>query len=180
MTNIRIPTKKARILVGLAAIGSLALAACGANASAAPSGSHPTHHGTGGGKITTTIAPGLLTARHACRLVIDHSPKGFFNDIEQVHLVLTSYGKGEPVESQGDVAYGMAANARVWVVEVHAKSINWNHPTPAGSQPPKQPYTDFSTVMNAKTGKSTDSGECRCWPLPLSQVGTVVTLPADC
>jgi hypothetical protein len=122
----------------------------------------------------------LITAEHACHLVIDNSPPGFFTHIGQVHLVLTTYGKGEPIESQGDVSTGMAANAPVWVVEVHAKSINWDHPGPAGYAGPKHPYTDFSTVMNARTGLRTDSGVCHCWPLPLGQVGTVVSFSADC
>ncbi|MBO0822768.1 MAG: hypothetical protein J2P27_02785, partial [Actinobacteria bacterium] len=31
--------------------------------------------------------------------------------------------------------------------------------------------------MNARTGYVSDQGECTCWPLPLSTVGAVVSLP---
>lgn len=72
----------------------------------------------------------------------------------------------------------MPPDTLVWVVEVHAKAINWNHGVPAGYHP--QPDTDYSVVMNAQTGRGSDSGECRCWPLPLSTVGTTVSLPPDC
>jgi hypothetical protein len=109
--------------------------------------------------------------------------------VEQVHLVLTTYAKGEPVEAEGDISHGMPPDTLVWVVEVHAKAINWNrggpsvttprgHPTTTTTAP--QPDTDYSVVMNAQTGRGTDSGECKCWPLPLSTVGTVVSLPPAC
>jgi hypothetical protein len=74
----------------------------------------------------------------------------------------------------------MAPNTFVWVVEVHAKAVNWNHSVPPGYKPPKEPNTDFSVVMNARTGVSTDMGECRCWPLPLSTVGNLISLPPNC
>jgi hypothetical protein len=82
----------------------------------------------------------------------------------------------------------MPDDTLVWVVEVHAKAINWNHSEPLVTIPHGHPTTtttpppdtDYSVVMNAQTGRGTDSGECRCWPLPLSKVGTVVSLPAEC
>jgi hypothetical protein len=57
-----------------------------------------------------------------------HEPAdpGFFTGPERVHLVLTSYAKGEPVESQGDISSGMPPQTLVWVVEVHAKAIHWD------------------------------------------------------
>jgi hypothetical protein len=126
-----------------------------------------------------------MSARHACQLVVKRSSKGFFTDVERVHLVLTTYARGGPVESEGDISSGMPPQTRVWVVEVHAKAINWNHSAPfsqpAGRSAKHQlPDTDYSVVMNAMTGHVTDSGECRCWPLPLSTVGTPVSLPPAC
>ena len=43
-----------------------------------------------------------------------------------------------------------------------------------------QPGTDYSVVMNARTGQVSDSGECICWPLPLGWAGLVISLPARC
>jgi len=120
-----------------------------------------------------------MPAVRACRVVVDNANQGFFR-VERVHLVLTTYARGEPVESQGDISSGLPPRALVWVVEVHAKAIDWDHGGPAGYQPPRLAYTDFSVVVNARTGLVTDQGECRCWPLPLSNVGTVVSLPPKC
>jgi hypothetical protein len=134
---------------------------------------------------TSALPPGVMSAEEACHIVVGRRQQsGFFTDVERVHLVLTTYAKGEPVESGGDISHGMPPDTLVWVVEVHAKSVNWNHsePAPPPNEPPTTtpPATDFSVVMNAQTGGGTDSGECRCWPLPLSTVGTVVSLPPDC
>jgi len=126
------------------------------------------------------LPSGVMPAEQACRQVLGKAGTGFFTGPEQVHLVLTSYAKGEPVESQGDVSSGMPPRTLVWVVEVHAKAINWNHSVPAGYKPPAQPDTDFSVVMNARTGYVSDQGECTCWPLPLSKLGTVISLPPQC
>lgn len=120
-----------------------------------------------------------MSAVRACRLVMGRAGGGFFTDPERVHLVLTSYAKGEQAESHGDISTGMPAQTVVWVVEVHAKAVNWNHGGPPGYQP-GAPDTDYSEVMNAKTGSVSDAGECDCWPLPLATVGTVVSLPAQC
>jgi hypothetical protein len=138
-----------------------------------------------------SLPPGVMPAAQACRQVVERAPRGFFAHPEQVHLVLTTYAKGEPVESQGDISHGMPSPTLVWVVEVHAKAVNWNHSTPAeapaesvpgppGHQAPARPDTDFSAVLNARTGYVSDQGECTCWPLPLSTVGTVVSLPPGC
>jgi hypothetical protein len=145
----------------------------------------PGSGGTRPSDTAATLPPGVMPAAQACRLVVGREPRGFFTHVEQVHLVLTTYARGEPVESQGDISTGMAPSTLVWVVEVHAKAINWDHSEPppppngqAASPPP--PSTDFSVVMNARTGRSTDAGECTCWPLPLGRVGTLVSLPAAC
>lgn len=121
-----------------------------------------------------------MSATKACQGVVDRNPPGFFIQVEQVHAVLTTYAKGEPVESEGDISHGMPPMTPVWVVEVHARAINWNHSVPHGYKPPKESDNDFSVVMNATTGWITDQGECRCWPLPLQGLGTVVSLSADC
>jgi hypothetical protein len=121
-----------------------------------------------------------MPAVEACRLVMERHPGTFFQGIDGVHLVLTTYAKGEPVESGGDISTGMPSHTLVWVVEVHARRINWDHSGPPGYKPPKRPLTDFSVVMNARTGVITDMGECWCWPLPLGKVGDLVSLPPDC
>ena len=136
----------------------------------------------------TALPHGVMTAAEACRLVVGKAGSGFFTDPEQVHLVLTSYAQGEQAESQGDISGGMPAQTLVWVVEVHAKAIHWDHSTPAPAGPggsvitpsAAPPDTDFSVVMNAKTGYVSDQGECRCWPLPLGKVGALVSLPPTC
>ena len=127
-----------------------------------------------------SLQPGVMSAAQACRLVVGKAGPGFFTGPERVHLVLTTYAKGEPVESQGDISSGMAPQTLVWVVEVHAKAIHWDHSVPSGYKPPAQPDTDYSVVLNARTGYVSDQGECTCWPLPLSKVGAVVSLPPKC
>lgn len=157
---------RARWMGGLLAALALATTGCGSIASGpAPGGSLP---------------PGVMSAARACRQVIDRAGRGFFTRVERVHLVLTTYAKGEPAESRGDISTGMPPQKLVWVVEVHARAIHWDHSVPPGYQPSARPDTDYSVVMNARTGLVTDSGECTCWPLPLSRVGTVVSLPPDC
>ena len=135
--------------------------------------SQPTAH-------ADSLPSGVMSAAQACKQVLGKAGPGFFTGPEQVHLVLTSYAKGEPVESQGDISSGMPPQTLVWVVEVHAKAINWDHSVPAGYKAPAQPDTDFSVVMNARTGYVSDQGECTCWPLPLSKLGTLVSLPPAC
>lgn len=169
----------------------LSVAACGHVPALAHGGS-----GTGGstGVTAVSLPPGVMSPASACRLVVVGRPAGFYTHVLRVHLVLTTYGKGEPVESQGDISSGMPARTLVWVVEVQAKAIHWDHSEPgpisapaasgaagpSGNSASSRPDTDYSVVMNAKTGDATDFGECRCWPLPLWKVGTVVSLPAQC
>jgi len=147
------------------------LAGCGQGLAAAHGGS------LAGGD---SLPPGVMSAAQACKQVVGKAGAGFFTGPKKVHLVLTTYEKGEPVESQGDISTGMPPQTLVWVVEVHAKAIHWDHSTPAGYTPPARPDTDYSVVMNARTGKVTDQGECTCWPLPLSGLGTVVSLSPEC
>jgi hypothetical protein len=168
-------TKRSAILALVFIVAVALLSACKSGSTTV--NTFPPAHST---TTTSSLPPGVMSAQAACQIVIGRRGSGFFTDVEQVHLVLTTYAKGEPVESEGDIASGMPPQTLVWVVEVHAKAINWNHSVPAGYKPPAQPSTDFSVVMNAKTGRGTDSGECRCWPLPLATVGTVVSLPPDC
>jgi hypothetical protein len=103
-----------------------------------------------------------------------------FSGVERVHLVLTTYGKGEPVESQGDISSGMPSRTPVWVVEVHARSVHWDHSVPANSHAPARPDTDYSVVMNARTGLVSDIGDGNAWPLPLWKAGRLVSLPPQC
>lgn len=121
-----------------------------------------------------------MSAEEACRSIVRKPPAGFFTHVEQVHLVLTTYAKGEPVAGGGDINHALPPEATVWIVEVHARAVNWNHSVPPGYKPPKRPYTDYAVVMDAETGNVTDAGEGWGWPLPLWKVGAVVSLPADC
>jgi len=163
----------------------LLLAGCGQSQS---TGSTHVDSTLAGSTAAGSLPRGVMSAARACTLVVGKASRGFFDRPEQVHLVLTSYAKGEPVESQGDISGGMPAQTLVWVVEVHAKAIHWDHSAPAAVGPggsvitpsAAPPDTDFSVVMNAKTGYVSDQGECRCWPLPLAKVGTLVSLPATC
>ena len=127
-----------------------------------------------------SLPHGVMPAARACRLVVSKAPPGFFTRPERVHLVLTTYAKGEPVESQGDISSGMPPRTLVWVVEVRARAVHWDHSAPSGYRSPARPDTDYSVVMNARTGQVSDQGECTCWPLPLSTVGAVVSLPPEC
>jgi len=127
-----------------------------------------------------SLPRGVMPAARACRLVVGKASPGFLTSPERVHLVLTTYAKGEPVESQGDISIGMPPATLVWVVEVHARTIHWNHGVPSGYKPPTRSGTDYSVVMDARTGSVSDQGECACWPLPLSKAGTRVSLPPEC
>jgi hypothetical protein len=173
----------------LAAMIAAAALMCGCGAAQAPAGVTPKSGSTA--TPASTLPSGVMPATQACRLVTGREPRGFFTHIEQVHLVLTSYAKGEPIESQGDISTGMAPRTLVWVVEVHARAIHWNHSAPAsvpvsapsqGAAPARAAlvYTDYSVVINARTGYGSDAGECNCWPLPLRQAGTLISLPAGC
>ena len=85
---------------------------------------------------TAALPLGVMPAARACRLVTGRAPRGFFTDIERVQLVLTTYATGEPIESRGDISSGMPSGTLVWVVEIHAKAVNWNHSVQAGYVPP--------------------------------------------
>jgi hypothetical protein len=159
---------------------------CGCGTAQAPADT-TAESGPAATPTVTMLPPGVMSATRACRLVTGRAPRGFFTHIDQVHLVLTTYAKGEPIESQGDISTAMAPRTLVWVAEVHARAIHWNHsvpalaPSTATAQAHAVPsYTDFSVVMNARTGYEADAGECNCWPLPLWQAGTIISLPADC
>jgi hypothetical protein len=116
----------------------------------------------------------VMSAVDACHQVVGGNPPGAFQRIKRVHLVLTTYAKSEVAASDSG-ANSMSPNTLVWVVEVHAERINWNHSFPAGYKPPKEPDTDFWVVKNARTGFGADMGECRCWPLPLGKVGHLIS-----
>ena len=107
------------------------------------------------------------------------SARGGLRGVEQVHLVLTTYAKGEPAESGGDISTGMPPKTLVWVVDVHAKTVNIPYSHPPGYKQHLRPDA-YSVVMNARTGLIADIGIGRGWPLPLWNVGTVISLPAQC
>jgi hypothetical protein len=163
MTRIR-----SRWTAGLLAAGVLVTAGCGGTAA-----------GAAGPAATGSLPPGVMSAAQACRRVVE-GPRGqFLTGIERVHLVLTTYAKGEPAESGGDISTGMPPRTLVWVVEVHARAISGgDYPGPIGFKPPTG--DDYSVVMNARTGLVTDSGVDSDWPLPLWKAGAVVSLPPQC
>jgi len=178
-----------RQISGLLAAIAVAAAGCGSATSGPGSSVDP-------GQSERPLPPGVMSAVQACRQVIDGRwHRRFFTGVERVHLVLTTYAKGEPVESQGDISYGMPPQTLVWVVEVHAKTVSTGYLSPPGDasgpsssrtssaqtgSPTPALLTDYSVVMNARTARATDGGACNCWPLPLWKVGTVVSLPPQC
>jgi hypothetical protein len=137
-----------------------------------------------GAPIAELVPPpgSVMSAAQACRQVMGRSISGVsFSGVERVRLVLTKYDKGEPVESTRDVGTAIPPRTLVWVIEVHAKAIHWQLPRPLPSHhTPARPDTDFSVVMNARTAIMSDFGESNHWPLPLSKLGTVVSLPPQC
>jgi hypothetical protein len=103
-----------------------------------------------------------------------------FSGVERVRLVLTRYDMGNPIESTRNAGTAVAPRTPVWVIEVHAKAVHWQLPYPAPDHMPARPDTGFSVVMNARTAVMSDFGESNHWALPLSELGTVVSLPPQC
>jgi hypothetical protein len=157
-------------LLAVCATSALLLAACGQS----PRGANDQARGVA--YMAKPLPRGVMSALRACALVLKRPAKGTFVGVKQVHLVLTTYAKGEPLESQGDYSAG-PPRALVWVVEVHAKAIHVDYSVPSGH--PK-PGTDYSVVMNAKTGRISDLGIGNGWPLPMWKVGTMIALSARC
>jgi hypothetical protein len=127
--------------------------------------------------VQAPLPRGVMSAHRACSLVLG-AERRYLVAVKRVHVVLTTYAKGEPVESQGDYSTGEPPRTLVWVVEVHARAVNVPHSTPAGGR--QAAATDYSVVMNAKTGRGTDFGIGNSWPLPLWKAGTMISLPAHC
>jgi hypothetical protein len=124
----------------------------------------------------------VMSAAQACRQVTRRTIPGVsFSGAERVRLVLTRYAHN-PIESTREVGTARQIPLRtlVWVIEVHAKAINWHLAYRRPSQSRTRPDTDFSVVMNARTAIMSDFGESNHWPLPLSKLGTVVSLPPQC
>jgi hypothetical protein len=108
----------------------------------------------------------VRSAAQACALVLD-KPQGFFEDVGQVSVVYTANSEASP------------AGGGVWVADVRAKAINWNHSVPPGYRPPRLPDTDFEQVLVPTTGSSPSAGECRCSTL-LAGMGKPVVFGPDC
>lgn len=129
--------------------------------------------------VSSSLPAGVMSAAQACKRVVETSARGSLHGVEQVRLVLTTYAKGEPVESGGDISSGMPPRTLVWVVAVHAKVVTVDYSHPAGYKPHGR-ADSYSVVMNARTGLVTDFGVSRGWPLPLRKAGTVISLPPQC
>jgi hypothetical protein len=124
----------------------------------------------------------VMTAAQACRRVMRKAIPGVsFSAARRVRLVVTRYAHN-PIESTREVgtARQIPLGTLVWVIEVHAKAVHWQLAYPPPSQTAAHPDTDFSVVMNARTAIMSDFGESNHWPLPLSKLGTVVSLPPQC
>jgi hypothetical protein len=133
------------------------------------------------GDSSTTSLPrvpaGVTSAVDACREVVTASRPGFFTGIEAVHLVLTTLEKA--MEIGGD-SPGQNQNRLVWLTEVHSKAIHWNHSVPANYHQSGPLPTDFSAILDARTGRGLGAGECNCWPQPLWDIGEMISFPPDC
>jgi hypothetical protein len=158
---------RARRIGGLLAAAAIAAAGCGSAVAGA---------GTAG---SGSLPAGVMSAAQACRRVVEPSAGRSLHGVKQVRLVLTTYAKGEPAESGGDISSGMPPGTLVWVVAVHAKTVNVVQSGPPGYKPHGR-ADSYSVVMNARTGLITDSGVGRNWPLPLWKAGTVISLPPQC
>jgi hypothetical protein len=137
-----------------------------------------------GSFITEFVLPpgSVMSATQACRQVMKRAIPGVsFSGAERVRLVLTRYAHN-PIETTRIVGTALQIPLRtlVWVVEVHAKAIHWQLPFLPPTHRPTRPDTDFSVVMNARTAVMSDFGESNHWPLPLSELGTVTSLPPRC
>ena len=133
-----------------------------------------------GGSSTTTlprVPPGVISPVDACREVADTSRPGFFTDVEAVHVVLTTLEKAMQI---GGDSPGQHQDRLVWLVEVHAKAVNWNHSVPANYHQSGPPSTDFSAILDARTGRGIGAGECDCWPQPLGTIGEMIAFPPRC
>lgn len=119
---------------------------------------------------SSLLAAGVMSAAQACKRVVAPMAGQSLRGIEQVRLVLTTYAVGEPVESGGDISSGMPSRTPVWVVAVHAKTVNVAHSVPPGYKPHGHDDS-LSVVMNARTGRVTDWSVGRFWPLPLWKAG---------
>ena len=158
----------------LAAIVLSLLLLAGCRSTADVSSSKP------GGSSTTTlprVPPGVISSVDACRGVVDASRPGFFTGAEAVHVVLTTLEKAMQI---GGDSPGQDQDRLVWLVEVHAKAVNWNHSVPAHYHQSGPPPTDFSAILDARTGRGLGRGECDCWPQPLGTIGEVIVFPPDC
>jgi hypothetical protein len=137
-----------------------------------------------GASIADLVLPpgSVMSAAQACRQVVGTPIQGAsFSGVERVRLVLTRYAANQPLESTHDVGTAIPPRTLVWVIEVHAKAIHWRLPISLPNhQASARPDTDFSVVMNARTAVMSDFSESNHWPLPLSQLGTVVSLPPQC
>lgn len=129
---------------------------------------------------SNSLPAGVMSAAQACKRVVAPSAgQQSLRGIEQVRLVLTTYAKGEPVQSGGDTSSGMPSGTPVWVVAVHAKVVDVPHSVPPGYKPHGHDDS-LSVVMNARTGLVTDWSVGRVWPLPLWKVGKVISLSGRC
>ena len=92
-------------------------------------------------------SPPITTAAEACAYIVRGPRPGFFTDIEDIYVVWTTHGLEERYDDYQD---GASPGANVWVVDVHAKRINWNHSVPARVK--EKPSTDFVVSIYPKTG----------------------------
>jgi hypothetical protein len=140
---------------------------------------HVLHHAGPAASTTTTFLPNpppILSAAQACAWVVERAAPGFFTGIESVSVVYTTVEQAEAGHgTDGTVPPG----DKIWVVQVQAKAINWNHSVPGGGTGTTLPATDYSAYIDPATGVIPVRGECRCSIL-FADMGVPVVFPPSC
>ncbi|MGO9559795.1 MAG: hypothetical protein ACLPYW_12000, partial [Acidimicrobiales bacterium] len=69
------------------------------------------------------LPPGVISPQRICEQLV--SRRGFFTDIEAVHLVLAGPSNAGALGVAGDTGIGGVPSLS-WVVDVHPKAVHWN------------------------------------------------------
>lgn len=88
-----------------------------------------------------------MTAAQACHIVVGYR---FYTDIERVHVVLTTYAKGEPVQSGGDISSGMPPDAlvtqQVTPLETDEPLNGDTEERESGERRPEPPHASYTSA----------------------------------
>jgi hypothetical protein len=126
-----------------------------------------------------TPAP-IRSAAQACALVAEGAGS-FFTHVESVSVVYTTNAQAglNGTSSASSTTSTIPPGGKIWAVDVHARSINWNHSVPPDYKPPLLPSTDYRVFIEPATGDVAGRAECRCSTL-LAGMGAPVILPPNC